>query len=180
MAVKKILTGHTSLQTAYLAVIFGTMKCYWIQTRPMWGDRLATITINSLSGDMQPIEYGPDYTFAYLFLDLGGEVKLGSFDFDGLPADNQKQFAELLAAFDLSTFYDDQQNYIREKYYESLYDYAVDQRRKLTPAGVRRLGEWMIPTLSHVENCPFGQIAAHPEWISQDGDYPALPVEQAA
>ncbi len=81
-----LLTGHVSLETAYFIATDTRdrrrkKKYCWVDTVAWKGDRMATVTINSETGNLNQPQYTRFTAFVYLFFDKKGQVKHQSWGF---------------------------------------------------------------------------------------------------
>jgi hypothetical protein len=185
MQIVKMLTGHNSLDTAYVVHNYPysgkrTDKYYWIESSQTYGDRLATVTVNPKNGRFNQVHPGTYCTFVFLFLDENEHVKHDEIPFNRSPKENQARFTEFLTQFDHTQLSKIQQNNIRQKIADNLLIDAAFEVRKLAEPALSHFKKWAMATSKLIKEWPFDQIAAYPNNVPLSGIAPDQTTSQAA
>jgi len=163
-----LLTGHVSLETAYF---IGTdtrdhrrkRKYCWVDTVPLKGDRMVTVTIDPKTGDLNQPQYTRFTAFIYLFFDSKRQVKHKAWAFLEHFQRDKKKFTELLAKIDQDMITDTQQFNIRIAMMKSFLQQANYELSLRKGPLIEHYSAWMKSALQHMKNSPFDQLANYPD-----------------
>jgi len=170
MQIVKILTGHTSFDTAYVVPNYPyggkrTEKYYWVQSSPTYGDRLATVTVNPKNGKFNQVHLGTYSTFIYLFIDENEHVRHGEIRFNQTPKENQVRFREFSTQFDHTKLSPIQTDNIRYDISDNLLINTAYEVQKLAEPARSHFKKWAVATAKLIKECPFDQIAEYPDYV---------------
>jgi len=166
MTSNKILSGHTSLNTAYAVDNYPygrkrTTKYYWVDTHIRKGDRLATVTKNPKTGRLNQVHFDIYYTFVYLFINEDGHVKEGAKDFRD-PKKMTEQFQFIVSEVGLENLSQTQQDNIRDQYLSSFQIDAAYEKSKYAPGRLEAYANWRKETVKHIAGCDFKDLVSYP------------------
>jgi len=161
------LTGHVSFDTACFVNNDDNLrfkkKYHWIDTQPLMGDRLATVTLDRKTGQPSNIKYGQVRPFICLFKDENGQIKTYSWDPGQHPTWDKPIIKELLAAIDWRLITADQQFNIRIAVMTAFREEAAYQLSLRKGPVIQHYSKWMKSTLSYLRDCPFDELANYPD-----------------
>jgi hypothetical protein len=168
---KKInmLTGHVGLDTAYLVDYDNSdkrvkKKKVWIESHPLMGDRMATMTFHPKTNKPNKIQYTSYASLIYLFKDAKGQLRSKRYFFkDEAAVSHKRQFQKLVAEIDSSKLADTQRFNIR---IDMMTSFKADSYREL---GLRKgpvvehFTQWRNDVLYFLHKCPFDLLGNYPE-----------------
>lgn len=164
-----MLTGHVDFDSAYFSDPDGTdkrrkKKRVWIESNPLLGDRIATLTFHSKTNKPNKTTYSSYATVIYLYIDKQGHLRSKRYFFkDEDAAANKRKFQKLVTEIDTSQLADTQQFNIRIDMMTAFKADCSRQLVKLKGPLVDHFTQWRNDVLYFLHSCPFFLMGNYPD-----------------
>lgn len=172
-AVKNILSGHTSFETAHKVSNYPygfklrTDIYFWIETTPNKGDRFCSVTVDPKTGKLNKPKKSTYSDFMYLYEDAIGHVHHGVIHIYHLDK-IKSQFDFIVNEIGLTNVSIDQENYLRKTYlghFAVSFSYWI---KNISEENKLDFTEWAKETVAHIKGAEFKDIVHFEDYTKED------------